>query len=114
MKKPRVFSKISVAPSWALTSGAIYGTIQYVGKSSEKLWEQIEKRPHNVRFKDFCRLVEWFGFLEKGGRGSHRTFFHPGIREILDLQPMKGEAKPYQIKQFLKLVWQYQLTGGKK
>lgn len=87
---------------------------QSVGKRPEKLWEQIQKHPHNVRFNDFCRLVEWFGFQKKGGKGSHRTFFHPGIREILDLQPMQGEAKSYQIKQFLKLAWQYQLKGGKK
>jgi len=83
-----------------------------VGKRPEKLWEQVQGHPHNVRFSDFCRLVEWFGFLRKGGKGSHQTYFHPGSREILDLQPLQGEAKPYQIKQFLRLVDLYKLKGG--
>jgi len=85
---------------------------QSVGKRPEKLWEQVKRHPHNVRFNDFCRLIEWFGFVAKGGGGSHRTYFHPEVREILDLQPMNGEAKPYQIRQFLRLVEQYQLKGG--
>lgn len=83
-----------------------------VGKKPEKLWEQIQNNLHNVRFNDFCRLVEWFGFLHKGGRGSHQTYFHPQIRQILDLQPLGGEAKPYQIRQFLRLIQQYDLKGG--
>lgn len=82
-------------------------------KKPEKLWEQIQGRPHNVRFGDFLKLIEWFGFVPKGGRGSHQTFFHPGVREILDLQEFGGEAKPYQIRQFLKLVKLYRLKGKK-
>ena len=97
-----------------LNDGAIYGTLSEVGKRPEKLWEQLQRSLHNVRFGDFCRLVEWFGFCRKGGRGSHQTYFHDGVREILDLQPMGGEAKPYQVRQFLRLVDQHQLKGGKK
>ncbi|MBI4374626.1 MAG: type II toxin-antitoxin system HicA family toxin [Deltaproteobacteria bacterium] len=73
----------------------------------------MERSLHNIRFNDFCRLVEWFGFVRKGGRGSHVTYCYPGIREILDIQNFKGEAKPYQIRQFLRLVEQYSLKGGK-
>lgn len=83
-----------------------------MGKKPEKLWEQIQNNLHNVRFGDFCRLIEWFGFLPKGGKGSHQTFFHPNVKEILDLQELSGEAKPYQIRQFLKLVKLYYLKGG--
>lgn len=84
-----------------------------VSKQPEKLWLQIQKHLHNVRFSDFCRLIEWSGFVYKGGKGSHRIYFHPGVREILDLQPMGGEAKPYQVRQFLRLVEHYGLIGGK-
>ncbi|MBI4412254.1 MAG: type II toxin-antitoxin system HicA family toxin [Deltaproteobacteria bacterium] len=83
-----------------------------MSKKPGKLWAQIQNNAQNVRFGDFLRLVEWFGFVAKGGRGSHRTFFHPGVREILDLQELGGEAKPYQIRQLLKLVRQYGLKGG--
>lgn len=82
-----------------------------MSKAPTKLWEKIRDNPKNVRFRDFCRLIEWFGFQPKGGRGSHQTFFHPGVREILDVQPLGGEAKPYQIRQLIRLVQQYKLEG---
>ena len=64
---------------------------------------------HNVGFEDFVQLVEAFGFVERGSRGSHRFFARPGVAELLNLQPMKGEAKPYQIRQFLQLIEAYHL-----
>jgi len=84
-----------------------------VSKSPEKLWEHIQRNVQNIRFSDFCRLVEWFGFTRKGGKGSHQTYFHPKIREILDLQPLGGQAKPYQIKQFLRLLESHKLEKEK-
>jgi len=30
----------------------------------------------------------------------------------VDVQPLDGEAKPYQIKQLIKLVKEYKLKGG--
>jgi hypothetical protein len=36
-------------------------------------------------------------------------FSHPGIPELVNLQEVKGEAKPYQIRQFLKLIERYNL-----
>ena len=83
----------------------------WVSKALAKLWEQVQRHPHNVRFRDMCRLIEWFGFVPKGGKGSHQTYFHPGIKEIVDIQPLGGEAKPYQIRQLIRLVKQYGLTG---
>lgn len=37
-------------------------------------------------------------------------FEHPNFRDILNLQNHKGQVKPYQIRQFLQLVEQYNLT----
>jgi predicted RNA binding protein YcfA (HicA-like mRNA interferase family) len=85
-----------------------------VGKKPEKLWQEIQQSHNNVRFKDFCRLIEWFGFVRKGGKGSHQTYYSPQIREIMDIQPMGGQAKPYQIKQLTRLVKLYDLKGGVK
>ena len=36
--------------------------------------------------------------------GSHHIFVHPRIPELLNLQDLKGDVKPYQLKQLLKLV----------
>jgi predicted RNA binding protein YcfA (HicA-like mRNA interferase family) len=66
----------------------------------------------NVRFADFIRLVEGVGFELKRVSGSHHVFVHRELREILSLQDAGGEAKPYQIRQFLRLVERYDLKIG--
>lgn len=63
----------------------------------------------NIRFADFARLVEAHGFVFAGQAGSHRGYKHP-CGAILTLQEKDGEAKPYQITQFLKIVDAYGLT----
>lgn len=64
----------------------------------------------NVSFADMRRLVEAFGFELRRRSGSHHIFVHPEIPEILNLQDVRGEAKPYQIRQFLRLIERYALT----
>ncbi len=63
----------------------------------------------NVGFAELLGLIEAFGFRPGRSRGSHQTFFHPTIPEMLNLQPDRGEAKPYQVRQFLRLVERYNL-----
>jgi hypothetical protein len=56
------------------------------------------------------RLVEAFGFELQRTSGSHHVFVHPDVRELLNLQEVRGQAKPYQIRQFLRLVERYALS----
>ena len=63
----------------------------------------------NVSFSDMCRLVESFGFELRRTSGSHHVFVHPAVRELLNLQDARGQAKPYQVRQFLRLVERYAL-----
>jgi predicted RNA binding protein YcfA (HicA-like mRNA interferase family) len=63
----------------------------------------------NVRFSDFHRLLEACGFELDRTRGSHHIYRHPRFGERLNLQPVRDEAKPYQIRQFLVLVEKYHL-----
>jgi HicA toxin of bacterial toxin-antitoxin, len=53
--------------------------------------------------------AEAFGFRLDRVSGSHHIFSHDGIAELLNLQDRKGKAKPYQIRQFLALIEQYDL-----
>lgn len=55
-------------------------------------------------------LVEAYGFKLARINGSHHIFEHPDIPDLVNLQNKKGEAKPYQIRQFLTLIEQYDLT----
>lgn len=63
----------------------------------------------NVAFSDLQRLVEGFGFSLVRTSGSHHIYSHPGIPELVNLQNVKGQAKAYQIRQFLRLVERYNL-----
>ncbi len=64
----------------------------------------------NVSFSDMRRLVDAFGFELRRTSGSHHVFAHPEVRELLNLQEVGGQAKPYQIRQFLRLVERYALS----
>ncbi len=63
----------------------------------------------NVAFSDMVKLVEGFGFKLARVSGSHHIFTHPDIPELINLQEVKGEAKPYQIRQVLRLLERYNL-----
>jgi hypothetical protein len=41
--------------------------------------------------------------------GSHHIYAHPEVAELINLQNVKGQAKMYQIRQFLKIVERYDL-----
>ena len=68
----------------------------------------------NIRFEDMQRLLEAYGFSLERISGSHHIFVHPDIPELVNLQRVGGEAKPYQMKQVLKLVETYNLKLGEE
>jgi predicted RNA binding protein YcfA (HicA-like mRNA interferase family) len=77
--------------------------------NNKKLLERILAGSKNIRFSDFVSLVNAFGFELQRVNGSHHIFAQPNVPELLNLQNQKGEVKPYQVRQFLKLVEQYNL-----
>jgi len=77
----------------------------------QALWDRVASRDmRNVGFAEFCRLIEAHGFRLRRVSGSHYIYSHPTVPRPLSLQPRQGEAKPYQISQFLELVEEYGLT----
>ena len=50
------------------------------------------------------------GFSERV-RGSHHIFSRPGVEEILNIQPKRGNAKPYQVRQVRTVIAKYGLGG---
>ena len=71
--------------------------------------EELKCNPKNVRFEHLCNIVQKFGFRFRGGKGSHRIFVREGVEEMLNLQNEGGKAKPYQVRQFIKIVEKYNL-----
>ena len=60
----------------------------------------------NVRFSDLVSLVLHIGYTHSRTTGSHMIFTYPG-RPVLSLQPVRGKAKPYQVRQVLDVIEQY-------
>jgi predicted RNA binding protein YcfA (HicA-like mRNA interferase family) len=78
--------------------------------NKRKLFKHVISGAENIRFADLVSVVEAFGFRLARISGSHHIFTHAGIRELLNLQEVKGKAKAYQIRQFLTLMDQYNLV----
>ena len=77
--------------------------------NKRKLLKQILNNRKNVKFNDFIIILEAFNFFQVRTDGSHNIFKNVKVNEIINIQNVKGEAKPYQIKQFFSLVEKYDL-----
>ena len=79
-----------------------------------KLLQKALNNPQNLSFQEMTALIEAFGFRLARVSGSHHIFVHPQVTELVNLQNVKGQAKPYQVRQFLKLIERYDLELGDK
>jgi predicted RNA binding protein YcfA (HicA-like mRNA interferase family) len=75
----------------------------------ELLNRLLDGHVRNVAFRDFCDLVEGFGFELWRIRGSHHMYRRTGVVDRVVLQPERGDTKAYQIRQFLRTVEEYDL-----
>ena len=82
--------------------------------NKRKLLKKALAGSKNIRFDDLAMLIEAFGFRLARTSGSHHIFEHPEIPELINLQNRKGKALPYQIRQFLELIEQYNLELGEE
>ncbi len=64
----------------------------------------------NITFDQLRQLLRSLGFTERIN-GSHHIFTQSGIEDILNLQPKKGKAKAYQVKQVRNVIVKYNLGG---
>jgi predicted RNA binding protein YcfA (HicA-like mRNA interferase family) len=80
----------------------------------KKVLEKVLAGSKNIAFNDFVSLVEGFGFRLSRTSGSHHIFTHPQVKELVNLQNVKGQVKPYQIRQFMELVERYALNLEKE
>ena len=78
-------------------------------RRSRLLKRLVEGNLRNVSFADLLDLAQGFGFRLERVSGSHRILTHPALPELLNLQEVRGEAKPYQIRQLLHTVERYDL-----
>ena len=74
-----------------------------------KLLQKALTGGKNFRFPDFCLLAQAFGYRLDRISGRHHIFSHPEADRPLNLQNVAGQAKPYQVRQFLRDIEEYNL-----
>jgi len=77
-----------------------------------KLLRKALVAPASLGFEEACALARAFGFHLSRVNGSHHIFAHRDVRELVNLQEVRGKAKPYQVKQLLQLAERYNLSVG--
>lgn len=84
------------------------------------IYDKAKTSPRSLSFFELCALAEKTGFRFSRQKGtSHRIYKHPKIHDQIDMfgminiQDVKSKAKPYQIRQVLKLIDKYKLIEGR-
>jgi predicted RNA binding protein YcfA (HicA-like mRNA interferase family) len=80
-------------------------------RGSSEILGQARRSVANVRFRDLLKLVEALGYTKARQRGSHQIYSHPSRKDlpIVNLQSDGATAKPYQVRQVLRLIDEYKL-----
>jgi len=75
-----------------------------------RILEKARTSPASLRFAEARALAEALGFGLSRVSGSHHIFTCRGVPELLNLQEVRGMAKPYQVRQLLRLTERYNLV----
>ena len=70
----------------------------------DKLLAKASRNPKGLRFGELCQLADCVGFKLSRQRGSHRIYRHSVLRRTISFQDYGGEAKPYQVRQLLRII----------
>jgi len=75
------------------------------------IYDRALAKPASLKFRDLCVLAKGAGFRLDRVSGSHHIFLHPNPKCLLNIQDVRGQAKPYQVRQLLKMIEEFQLLG---
>ena len=64
----------------------------------------------SIIFSELQTLLEKLGF-QRRTRGDHFIYTRDGVEEIINLQPINGKAKVYQVRQVRQIILKYHLGG---
>ncbi len=76
---------------------------------NKKILEKILRGSKNIRFNEMANLIQAYGFKLARVSGSHHIYTRKDIDVIVNIQNVRGKTKPYQAKQFIKVVEKYNL-----
>jgi len=78
-------------------------------KRIRELYEKALRKSSSLKFREARALAEGVGFRLDRTRGSHHIFIHDSSKILLNLQNVKGQAKPYQVRQLVTLIQEHNL-----
>lgn len=78
--------------------------------NKKKLLARLMANQKNVKYNDFVALLKAFGFRIDRREGSHTIYKNINLPVRLNIQSKKGEAKPYQVEQFLAIIEKHDLS----
>lgn len=61
---------------------------------------------NNVKFSDLQKILSDLGF-QRRVKGDHFIYWKEGVEEIINIQPNKDKAKPYQVKLVRNIILKY-------
>lgn len=67
-------------------------------------------RDKSILFTDLRAVLDRLGFQCRI-KGDHFIYTKDGVEEIINIQPVGNQAKPYQVKQVRNVILKYQLGG---
>ena len=79
--------------------------------TNEKILQSVLSgtQDRTIKFKDLQKLLETLGF-DCRIKGDHFIYTYKETPEIINIQPNKGMAKPYQVKQIRNYIIKYKLS----
>jgi predicted RNA binding protein YcfA (HicA-like mRNA interferase family) len=64
---------------------------------------------HNFSFSDLAVLLAGLGFVLDRQESSHQVWKHPAVPTLVNVQSVKGKAKPYQLRQLREIIKEHRL-----
>ncbi len=77
----------------------------------EKLLLKATNNPRGLKFDEFTHLLNCCGWIQDHQTGSHQIWYSP-TKHRLSIQNRKGQAKEYQVKQFLTRYYEEEKKNG--
>jgi hypothetical protein len=79
----------------------------------EEIVDQMRRNPNGVRFKDLCKVCDFFFGEARQKGGSHRIYKTPWPGDPrVNIQNHKGMAKAYQVRQVLQAIERLEAESG--
>ena len=74
---------------------------------------RMNRNPKNVRFKDLCKVCDFYFGLPRQSGSSHRIYRTPWAGDPrINIQNHKGKAKAYQVRQVLMAIDKLESENG--